>query len=195
MKDDDNKNMNWYSDIKEDVVVIAENSFPVKNSAKPMTKLAYSSRKHNTEFNDNDANDGYNIKIALTESKSGIVLTVNLMSEVYSFPSYSEIWKYEKKESTRAFKTYNRCVNVIEDIKIDHEDEELAGPSLQGLMRETLRYIDIDRNKETNNRSLEAAKYQSGESDWRSSLYGGRLNQPIVNINNSGEGTININGL
>jgi len=192
---DDNKNMNWYSDIKEEITVIAESSFPVKISGKPMTKLAYSSKRHNTEFNDNDANDGYSIKIALTESKSGIVLTANLMSAVYSFPSYSETWKYEKKEATRAFKTYNRCVNVVEDIKVDHEEEELAGPSLQGLMRETLRYIDIDRKKETNNRSLEAAKYQSGETDWNNSIYSGRLNQPIVNINNSGEGTININGL
>lgn len=184
----------WYKTLKSGSIVLRQSSFRFGHATR-MRKLAYMSKKHNTEFNDTDANDAYNIKVAMTESKSGIVLTVNIMSEVYSFPSYSETWKYEKKEAARAVKTYNRCVNIIEDIKVDHEDNEMAGPALQGLVREGLRYIDIDRKKDTHNRSLEAAKYQAGETDWRSSLYGNRLNQPVININNSGEGTININGL
>ena len=186
--------MNWYSNLKIHPVVIVEEVFAF-DAAAPLTKVAYSSRKHDVEFADTDDNDAYSVKVALTESKKGIVLTVNIMSEVYSFPSYSETWKYEKKEANRAFKTYNRCVNVLEDIKVDHEDNDLSGPSLQGLVREGLRYVDIDRKKETNNRALEAAKYQDGETNWRNSLYGGRLDAPVINISNSGEGTININGL
>jgi len=187
-------NLNWYENVKSGTIILCQTTFAFTQKRK-MRKLAYMSKRHNVEFNDNDANDGYNVKVALTESKKGITLTLNVMSEVYSFPSYSETWKYEKKESSRAVKTYNRCLNIVEDVKVDHEDEDLAGPSLQGLMRESLRYLDIDRKKETNNRSLEAAKYQNGESDWRNSLYGGRLDSPVININNSGEGTINISGL
>ena len=186
--------MNWYSSLKIEPVTITEKTFAF-DAAQKLTKVAYSSKKHDVEVADTDDNDAYRVKVALTESKKGIVLTVNIMSEVYSFPSYSETWKYDKKESNRAFKTYNRCVNVLEDIKIDHEDNDLSGPSLQGLVREGLRYVDIDRKKETNNRSLEAAKYQNGESDWKSSLYGNRLSNPVINISNSGEGIININGL
>lgn len=184
--------MNWYSEINNEPKIIAQREFSFRA---PMVKVAYMSKKHNVELNDTDESDSYNIKVALTEGKKGIVITVNVMSGVYSFPSYSETWNYDKKESNRAIKTYNRCVNILEDLKIDHEDNGMSGPSLQGLVREGLRYVDIDRKKETNNRSLEAAKYQNGESDWRSSLYGNRLNTPVININNSGEGTININGL
>lgn len=184
--------MNWYSTIYHDIKVISEKIF---NFSVPMTKLAYMSKRHNVEINDTDANDAYNIKISLTESKNNIVITVNIMSDVYSFPSYSETWNYEKNESNRAVRTFNRCVNILEDIKIDHEDNEMSGPSLQGLVREGLRYVDIDRKKKTNNRSLEAAKYQNGETDWRSSLYGNRLQHPVINISNTGQGTININGL
>jgi hypothetical protein len=69
------------------------------------------------------------------------------------------------------------------------------------MAREGLRYLDIDRKNVAPSRSLEAAKYLDGVSDWRSSLYGNRLphqyghplQPPTVNITNTGSGNININ--
>ena len=100
----------------------------------------------------------------------------------------------------RAVKTFNRCVNVVEDLKTEYEDEDIPGPTLQGMSREALRYIDIDRKNVTPSRSLEAAKYLDGVTDWRSSIYGNRMphqyghpiQPPTVNITSTGSGNINI---
>jgi len=113
------------------------------------------------------------------------------LNDIHSFPLYQETWKYPKIEVKRAMKTFNRCVNMVEDIKIEYEDEELPGPTLQGMARETLRYLDIDRKKALPSRSLEAAKYLDGETDWRSSIYGNRMpGQYNINIHNK-DGTVN----
>ena len=82
-----------------------------------MVKLAYMTKGHATEFNDTMDSDGYTCKVQLTESKRRIVLTAVFMNEVHSFPLFSEAWKYPKDESKRAVKTFNRCVNVVEDLK------------------------------------------------------------------------------
>ena len=123
------------------------------------------------------------------------------MNDVHSFPLYSEAWKYPKEESKRAIKTFNRCVNIVEDLKTEYEDDDMPGPTLQGMAREAMRYLDIDRKNVTPSRSLEAAKYLDGVTDWRSSIYGNRLphqyghplNPPTVNIVNTGSGSINVN--
>ena len=159
------------------------------------------SKGHKTEFNDTMDSDGYTCKVQLTESKSRIVLTAVFMNDVHSFPLYSEAWKYPKEEVKRAVKTFNRCVNVVEDLKAEYEDDDMPGPTLQGMAREAMRYLDIDRKNVTPSRSLEAAKYLDGETDWRSSIYGNRmphqyghpLNPPTVNITNTGNGNVNIN--
>jgi hypothetical protein len=166
-----------------------------------MIKMAYMSKGHTVDFNDTMSSDGYTCKVQLTESKSRIVLTAVFMNDVHSFPLYSEAWKYPKEETRRAMKTYNRCVNIVEDLKTEYEDDDLPGPTLQGMAREGLRYLDIDRKNVAPSRSLEAAKYLDGVSDWRSSLYGNRLphqyghplQPPTVNITNTGSGNININ--
>ena len=82
----------------------------------------------------------------------------------------------------------------------DDIEQQIAGiEELGGLYRNlALRYLDIDRKNVTPSRSLEAAKYLDGETDWRSSIYGNRmphqynhpLNPPTINITNSGSGNI-----
>ena len=191
--------MNWFRNniLQEKDIKI---SFVPLKTKRLMVKLAYMSKDHSTDFNDVASSDGYNCKIALTESKSRIVLTAVFMNNVHAFPLYSENWKYPKEEIKRALKTYNRCINVVEDIKTDYEDDEMPGPTLQGMSREALRYIDIDRKDVAPSRSLEAAKYLDGETDWRSSIYGNRLpsqqghplTPPTINITNTGAGSINI---
>ena len=191
--------MNWFK-----INILSEKELFTKTfkicKKNKMTKLAYMSKGHNTDFNDVMSSDGYNCKIQLTESKSRIVLNVNFLSDIHAFPLYAESWKYPKEEVKRALKTYNRCVNVIEDLKAEYEDDDMPGPTLQGMARETLRYVDIDRKNVAPSRSLEAAKYLDGEMDWRSSIYGNRLphqyshplTPPSINITNTGSGSINI---
>jgi len=192
--------MNWYKNksLKDKIIYSSVINLSHK---KKMIKLAYMSKGHKTDFNDTMDSDGYTCKVQLTESKSRIVLTAVFMSDVHSFPLFSEAWKYPKEEIKRAVKTFNRCVNVVEDLKIEYEDEDMPGPTLQGMARETLRYLDIDRKNVTPSRSLEAAKYLDGENDWRSSIYGNRmphqqghlLTPPTVNITNNIGGDMNIN--
>jgi hypothetical protein len=166
-----------------------------------MVKLAYMSKGHETDFNDTMDKDGYTCKVKLTESKNRVVLTAVFMSDVHAFPLFSEAWKYPKKEAKRAIKTFNRAVNVVEDLKAEYEDEDMPGPTLQGMAREAMRYLDIDRKNVPPSRSLEAAKYLDGETDWRSSIYGNRmphqyghpLNPPTVNIETSIDGDMNVN--
>jgi hypothetical protein len=79
----------------------------------------------------------------------------------------------------------------LSSILIGEEDDDTPTPTIQGLAREELRFIDIDRKKETNNVSLEASKRESSEGDWRQNLYGNRYPQQTVSINNNG--VININ--
>jgi hypothetical protein len=191
--------MNWFRNniLQEKDIKI---SFVPLQTKRVMVKLAYMSKNHATEFNDVGTSDGYHCKVSLTESKSKIVLTAVFMNNVHAFPLYSETWRYPKDEIKRALKTYNRCINVVEDIKTDYEDDEMPGPTLQGMSREALRYIDIDRKDVAPSRSLEAAKYLDGETDWRSSIYGNRLpsqqghplTPPTINITNTGAGSINI---
>jgi hypothetical protein len=191
--------MNWYQEKCQDPIVVHvfEKHFSNK---KKMVKLAYMSKGHETDFNDTMDSDGYTCKVKLTESKSRVVLTAVFMSDVHAFPLFSEAWKYPKLESKRAVKTYNRCVNVVEDLKAEYEDDDMPGPTLQGMAREAMRYLDIDRKNVTPSRSLEAAKYLDGVSDWRSSIYGNRLpsqqghdlTPPTINITNTGAGSINI---
>ena len=192
--------MNWYKNksLKEKIITSSVINLCHK---KNMIKLAYMTKGHTTDFNDTMDKDGYTCKVQLTESKSRIVLTAVFMNDVHAFPLFSEAWKYPKEESTRAIKTFNRCVNVVEDLKTEYEDNDMPGPTLQGMAREAMRYVDIDRKNVTPSRSLEAAKYLDGETDWRSSIYGNRmphqyghpLTPPTVTITNTGSGNININ--
>lgn len=192
--------MNWYQRkcLEPKIIASFEKHFSHKDK---MVKLAYMTKGHNTEFNDTMDSDGYTCKVQLTESKSRIVLTAVFMNSVHSFPLYSEAWKYPKKEAKRAIKTFNRCVNVVEDLKAEYEDDDMPGPTLQGMAREAMRYLDIDRKNVTPSRSLEAAKYLDGETDWRSSIYGNRmphqyghpLNPPTINITTNVGGDMNIN--
>ena len=192
--------MNWYKNqiLQEKIILSSETGLRHKSK---MMKIAYMSKGHTTAFNDTMDSDGYTCKVQLTESKNRIVLTAVFMNDVHSFPLYSEAWKYPKDETRRAIKTFNRCVNVVEDLKAEYEDDDMPGPTLQGMAREGLRYLDIDRKNVTPSRSLEAAKYLDGETDWRSSIYGNRmphqyghpLNPPTVNIVNTGAGSINVN--
>jgi len=191
---------NWYQKNCLITTILKTANF-LLTPKKKMTKLAYMTKGHNTEFNDTMDSDGYTCKVQLTESKSRIVLTAVFMNDVHSFPLYSEAWKYPKEETKRAVKTFNRCVNVVEDLKAEYEDDDMPGPTLQGMAREAMRYLDIDRKNVTPSRSLEAAKYLEGETDWRSSIYGNRmphqqghpLNPPTVNITNTGSGNISVN--
>ncbi len=190
--------MNWFKNksLKEKTITTTMVSIRHK-----MKKYAYMTKGHATEFNDTMDKDAYTCKIQLTESKKRIVLTAVFMNEVHSFPLFSEAWKYPKDESRRAVKAFNRCVNVVEDLKTEYEDDDIPGPTLQGMAREALRYLDIDRKNVTPSRSLEAAKYLDGVTDWRSSIYGNRMphqynhpiNPPTVNITNTGSGNINVN--
>lgn len=190
--------MNWYKRnlLNESLIMTSSLHF-----GKKMRKFAYMTKGHATEFNDTMDSDGYTCKVQLTESKSRIVLTAVFMNEVHSFPLFSEAWKYPKEESRRAIKTFNRCVNVVEDLKAEYEDDDMPGPTLQGMAREALRYLDIDRKNVTPSRSLEAAKYLDGETDWRSSIYGNRMphqyghpiQPPTINITNTGDGNITWN--
>lgn len=189
--------MNWYkTNILEEKIITS--SVVSLHSRKKMIKVAYMSKGHKIEFNDTMDKDAYRCKVQLTESKKRIVLTAVFMNEVHSFPLFSEAWKYPKEESARAVKTFNRCVNIVEDLKTEYEDDDMPGPTLQGMAREALRYVDIDRKNVTPSRSLEAAKYLDGVTDWRSSIYGNRmphqynhpLNPPTINITNNGSGNI-----
>ena len=190
--------MNWFKDKNFSEKVITSSTINL-SKRKKIVKLAYMSKGHNTEFNDTMDKDAYTCKVQLTESKKRIVLTAVFMNEVHSFPLFSEAWKYPKDESRRAVKTFNRCVNVVEDLKAEMEDDDIPGPTLQGMAREAMRYLDIDRKNVTPSRSLEAAKYLDGVTDWRSSIYGNRmphqynhpLNPPTINITNSGSGNVN----
>ena len=191
--------MNWYKRNFLNETLIMTSSLHL--GKKKMHKLAYMTKGHDVSFNDTMDSDGYTCKVQLTESKSRIVLTAVFMNDVHSFPLFSEAWKYPKEEAKRAIKTFNRCVNVVEDLKAEYEDDDMPGPTLQGMAREAMRYLDIDRKNITPSRSLEAAKYLDGVTDWRSSIYGNRLpsqqghplTPPTVNIINTGAGNINLN--
>ncbi len=192
--------MNWFKNksLKETVITASTINLSKK---KQMVKLAYMTKGHKTEFNDTMDKDAYTCKVQLTESKKRIVLTAVFMNEVHAFPLFSEAWKYPKDESRRAVKAFNRCVNVVEDLKTEYEDDDMPGPTLQGMAREALRYLDIDRKNVTPSRSLEAAKYLDGVTDWRSSIYGNRmphqynhpLTPPTINITTNVGGDMNIN--
>jgi hypothetical protein len=190
--------MNWFKDKNFSEKVITSSTINLSKKKK-LVKLSYMTKGHHTEFNDTMDKDAYTCKVQLTESKKRIVLTAVFMNEVHSFPLFSEAWKYPKEESRRAVKTFNRCVNVVEDLKAEMEDDDIPGPTLQGMAREALRYLDIDRKNVTPSRSLEAAKYLDGVADWRSSIYGNRmphqydhpLNPPTINITNTGSGIVN----
>ena len=192
--------MNWFKEKGLEINGIASSTVPCFRK-KSFRKLAYMTKGHSTEFNDTMDSDAYTCKVQLTESKRRIVLTAVFMNNVHSFPLYSEAWKYPKEEMRRALKTFNRCVNVVEDLKAEYEDDDIPGPTLQGLAREAMRYLDIDRKNVTPSRSLEAAKYLDGVTDWRSSIYGNRMphqyghpiNPPTINITNTGSGNINVN--
>lgn len=192
--------MDWFKNKSLNEKIITSSTINLSKKKK-MVKLAYMTKGHHTEFNGTMDSDGYTCKVQLTESKKRIVLTAVFMNEVHSFPLFSEGWKYPKEESRRAVKAFNRCVNVVEDLKTEYEDDDIPGPTLQGMAREALRYVDIDRKNVTPSRSLEAAKYLDGVTDWRSSIYGNRMpsqyghpiNPPTVNITNNIGGDMNIN--
>lgn len=176
--------MNWYKRHKN-LLMSAVIYLEASSAKKEMVKIAYTTKDHNIAFARQDYNDGYQAKIQLTQNKNKIILTARFISDVQAMPLYTEMWAYGEEEHARAVKTFNRVVNVVEDMKVDFEDAEVPGPTLQGKTREQLRYIDIERKRQTNNRSLEAAKYMDGGvTDWRESLYGNRY--PIININNQG---------
>jgi hypothetical protein len=185
--------MNWYKELTDYPRIILTKQIFL-SSGKIIKQASYGTKSHEVEFAGHDDSDGYHVKVQFTENKNKIIIVAHFISNLYAFPLFEDVWHYEKTERKRATKTFNRIVNVLEDMKIDVEDGEMPGPSLQGKAREELRYIDIDRKKALHNRSLEAARMEPGEPHWRNSLYGGRYPVPAININNSSGGTIYFNG-
>ena len=188
--------MNWYKKQKEPTELIMQwsKSYETKTAAEgsgPLQKLAYSSKKHELLIPQHNSEDGCEGQITLTESKNKITLGVAFYTRLYSFPLAEEVWHYDKAEMKRAMRTFNHLTHVLEDLKVDAEEEELPTPSIQGMVREAVRFIDVERKRPTNNPSLHTARYEPGEADWRKSLYGNRYPQPTIQINNNG--TININ--
>jgi hypothetical protein len=151
-----------------------------------MQKVAYTTKDHSVRYAKPKNGDGCQGVIELTEGKDNVIIEAIFTTGIYKVALFEEQWLYPKEEIKRAIKTFNKVVNVLEDMKIEAEDSQLPTPSIQGFAREQLRYIDVDRKKPTNNRSLEAAKYLDGVSDWRDSLYGGRYPTSVVNLNNYG---------
>lgn len=185
--------MNWFIASKgQDGKIIHQAFVVLKKPA--MTKLAYRSREHLVNIAKQNNEDGVSCKVNLIENKNKIEINVNFINDIWAFPMYTEVWVYPKEEMKRAVKSFNRIVNVLEDLKTDAEDDELPAPSVQGKAREELRYIDVDRKKPVNNPSQKAARSEPGEADWRNSLYGNRYPQQIVNINNNGQITITNGG-
>jgi hypothetical protein len=186
--------MNWYRDqLGENGLTIYETVINLSSSKGDLVKLAYTHRDHNTYF-DTDQGDSYQSRVVLKNTKDYIVIQLKVNTDIYSFPTIDKEWHYSKdEERARASKTYNRLVNLLEDLKIDFEDNEMPGPTLHGKIEEEIRFVDIDRSKKTNNRSLEAAKYKPGVDDIRQSLYGPRYLPPTINISNTG-GVIHFNG-
>jgi hypothetical protein len=127
-----------------------------------MIRTAYLSKQHKTDFHDIDKGDGYFCKLQLSGGVEGITLVANFLSDVYAFPLYSEIWFYDNNEEVRA------------TMKVDYEENGLIAPNLQAVAREALRFVDIDRKKRAPSRSLEAAKFEERETDWRKTIYGPR---------------------
>ena len=190
--------MSWYdnnsSESVGEPILIRKVDFQSQHTKEikdSIIKLAYTSKDHKIGFAKQSVGDGCRADVELTESKNSAIIDVQLMTKMYSFPLFEDKWVYPKKEIKRAIKTYNRIVNVLEDLKIEVEDDDTPTPTIQGLAREELRFIDIDRKKPTNNVSTEAAKREAGNGDWRENLYGNRYPQQTVQINNSG--VININ--
>lgn len=188
--------MTWYEkkEIKEDspkVLVTKVLDLQLYKESEKMIKVAYMNKDHKVAFAKQSVGDGCHAMIELTESKNSAIIDVQLLTKIYSFPLFEDKWVYPKKEIKRAVKAYNRIVNVLEDLKLEVEDDDTPTPTIQGLAREELRFIDIDRKKETNNVSLEASKREAQDGDWRQNIYGNRYPQQTVTINNNG--TININ--
>ena len=180
--------MNWFQCCDANgFQVLLQEVVDISAAPKSQTKLAHTSRSHDVDYAVYANNDGYAGKVQLVENNNKIVLTARILNSVYHFPLLEEQWHYMPQEKRRSIKTFNRVVNILEDIKVEIEAEEMPGPTLQGLMREELRFIDIDRKKGSSNRSLEAAKFIPGESDWRSSLYGNRYPTPPITITNHGD--------
>lgn len=188
--------MNWYKTKKYTEplgkkIISKRLDLQLVKKRKTFQKLAYTSKSHKTNFAKQSLGDGCFADIELTESKNSVLIAVRLLTKVYSFPLLEETWNYDKKEMKRAIKTYNRIINVLEDLKLEVEDDETPTPTIQGLAREELRYVDIDRKKPTNNVSLEASKQETGSGDWRQNIYGNRYPKHTIEITNNG--TININ--
>lgn len=186
--------MSWYDKekIEDNKVLISKDLYIYAWEEKEkIIKVAYTSKDHKVAFAKQSVGDGCHAHIELTESKNSVIIEAQLLTKVYSFPLFEDKWVYPKKEIKRAIKTYNRIVNVLEDLKIETEDDDTPTPTIQGLAREELRFVDIDRKKETNNVSLEASKREADNGDWRQNIYGNRYPQQTVTINNSG--TVNIN--
>lgn len=183
--------MNWFGrQILQGCRLISDKSFDISISAakgKMEKTAAYNNRSHDVEYSVYENNDGYSGRVQLVENKNKIVLSARVLNKVYHFPLLEERWHYGMSERARALKTFNRVVNVMEDMKVEIENDETPGPILQGIMREEMRFIDVDRKKGTRNRSLEASKFEPGESDWRSSLYGNRYPSPPISITNHGD--------
>jgi hypothetical protein len=151
-----------------------------------LSKQAYTTKEHTVKFAKPGYGDGCRSQVELTENINGILLAARFMTDIYSFPLYEELWTYPKEEIKRSIKTFNKIVNIVEDMKTEVEDKNLPTPSIQGTAREELRYIDTERKKPVNNRSLQAARDLEGVEDWRQSLYGGRYAGPQINIDNKG---------
>lgn len=187
--------MSWYNtknDENEPRLHMSKKLFLQFNKEeKRFVKLAYTNKEHKVSFAKQSVGDGCHAHIELTESKNSIIIEVQLLTKIYSFPLFEDKWVYPKSEVKRSIKTFNRIVNVLEDLKIETEADDTPTPTIQGLAREELRFVDIDRKKETNNISLEASKREADNGDWRQNIYGNRYPQQTVTINNNG--TININ--
>ncbi len=184
--------MNWHRRMinsLEPTVVLESRAFTFKREG--ITKTAYTTRQHITDISRQNDADGATCKVSMVESKAKYAVNVTYTTDIYAFPLFEETWIFAKGEGKRAIKVYNRIVNILEDLKAESEDAEVPTPSIQGKVREELRFVDVDRKKPPISISQAASRHEPGETDWRQTIYGNRYPNPTVVIQN--DGTIYLN--
>lgn len=118
--------------------------------------------------------DAYAGRVFITRTAKKITVSLTLAHQQFGTVCYQDFWRYELNEESKAKSTFNKVSSVVGDIFADFKTNDIPNANLHAYLREGVRDIDLEHKPTSRIPSVDWAREQHGEKDWRSLIYGTR---------------------
>lgn len=118
--------------------------------------------------------DAYAGSVYITKTSKKITVSVTVTHNQFGHIMWQHFWAYPVDQSAKAKNTYKLVKQAVHEVFEEFRLDETPNNLLHSVLREAVRGIDQEANPPTRIPFVDWARYEKGQADWRSSIYGTR---------------------